>query len=84
MGYRNWTPEDVMRMTVIATVCLCLLLLVVGALYGVLFGGLSVDLLGTISKGGLAGCGLLGLGLVLWFFARTAIPLRTEQKGRKK
>jgi hypothetical protein len=69
-----------MRMTVIATVCLCLLLLVLAILYGVLFLGLPASVLGTITKGGLAGCGLLGLGLLLWFFARTAIPSH-KKKG---
>lgn len=69
----NWKPQDIMRMCVVGTVCLCLLLLVLAVLYGVLYRNLSVELLGSVSKGGLAGCGLLGLGLVLWFFVKTAL-----------
>lgn len=68
-----WKPSDVRKMIALGTGCTCLTLIVLTVLYAFLRGTLSIELLGTVSKAGLAGTGLLGLCLVVVFVIRKAL-----------
>ena len=56
----EWKPEDVRKMIVCGTGCVCLVAMVTVVLIWTMLGKLSVDLLGSLSKAGAVGCGLLG------------------------
>jgi hypothetical protein len=62
----EWKPDDVRKMIVCGTGCVCLIALVTVVLIGAMLGKLSVDLLGSFSKGGAVGCGLLGVSLIIY------------------
>ena len=65
----GWTPREIRNMLLLSTACLCLLAFVLGVMYGVLTGRISVAALGTI-QGVSVGSGLLGLGLVLYWIIK--------------
>jgi hypothetical protein len=64
-----------MRLMVVSTVCLCLLILVLGAVYGVIIGKITSDALGSLKIKGFAyATGFAGLGLLLLMVIRRALP----------
>jgi hypothetical protein len=71
----KWTPTDYAVLIITGTVCLCLLILVGGAVAGVLTNRISKDALGQISGVGIGG-GLLGFGVILHQIIRVALLRR--------
>jgi phosphotransferase system glucose/maltose/N-acetylglucosamine-specific IIC component len=67
------SQEDLRKMIVICTGCLCLLILVMGIIWGVIKEVISSELLGSI-KGISFGGGLLGLCLIIYRVIK--IPFR--------
>lgn len=76
MPRREWEPSDINSVMVSGTVCICLLLLVVGTVVGVLKGIIKMDI-GTVSGIG-AGGGLLGLLRILYVFIKPTLPRNTN------
>jgi len=68
----DWTPKDYAVMMTVGTACLCLLILVLGAVIGVMNHAISPEALGTIQGAGVGG-GLLGLGIILYWIIKTAL-----------
>lgn len=62
---------DIKGLIVTCTGCLCLVILVMGTLYGVIRGNISAAHLGSISGVGV-GCGFLGLGYILYLVIKIA------------
>ena len=60
---KNWTPQEIAMMMSVGTACLCLIVLVLGAVLGVLTGVISEEHLGTVGGAGM-GSGLLGFALI--------------------
>lgn len=61
----EWTPRDYTVLVVSGTACLCLVILVLGAVLGVINGHISVEELGEIQGAGIGG-GLLGFGVIIY------------------
>ena len=61
----EWTPRDYTILVVTGTACICLLILVLGAVIGVMTGRVSVEALGEIQGAGVGG-GLLGFGIIIY------------------
>ena len=61
----DWTPRDYTVLVVSGTACLCLVILVLGAVIGVMTGRISVEVLGEIQGAGIGG-GLLGFGVIIY------------------
>jgi hypothetical protein len=61
----EWTPRDYTVLVVSGTACLCLVILVLGAVLGVINGSISVEELGEIQGAGIGG-GLLGFGVIIY------------------
>ena len=62
---REWTPRDYAVIMSVGTACLCLIVVVLGAVFGVLTGLISPTLLGEI-QGLSVGGGLLGFALITY------------------
>lgn len=71
-------PKDVQKLIVTCTGCLCLLILVMGIIFGVIKGVISPDQLGNI-KGLSVGGGLLGLGLIIYHVIKIALKGGAEK-----
>lgn len=70
-----WTPQYMIVMTVVASTCLCLVVLVLGTVLGVLTGRISASEVGEL-KGACIASGLLGFGLLLYMILRLALNRR--------
>ncbi len=64
--------RDIQRLIVTCTGCLCLVILVMGTLYGVIKGAISAEHLGSINGIGI-GSGFLGLGLIIFQIIKLAV-----------
>lgn len=63
---RKWgTPRDYAMLITTGSVCLCLIILVLGTVLGVLKGKLSPETLGGVQSAGFGG-GLMGFGFILY------------------
>lgn len=67
-----WKPEDIVVVMAASTGCLCLMVVVIGAVLGVLLGSVSVEALGSIGTAG-AATGLGVFGLLAFWVIRLAI-----------
>jgi FtsH-binding integral membrane protein len=67
----KWEPRDYAVLICVTSACLCLLILVGGVMLGALSGRISLESLGKIQ--GVAGSGLLGLALILFWVIRRAL-----------
>lgn len=72
------SPKDLQGLIVTCTGCLCLLILVMGTIFGVIKGVISPDKLGHID-GLSVGGGLLGLGLIIYYVIRIAFKRGAER-----
>lgn len=81
MARRSWEPTDYMKMAAVGTVCLCLIILVSGAMIGLLGGWIKADQLGSYGKGGVAG-GLLGLAGILASVFVTVFKSQGQKKTK--
>ena len=61
----EWTPRDYTVLVVTGTACLCLVILVLGAVIGVMTDRIPVEALGEIQGAGIGG-GLLGFGVIIY------------------
>lgn len=61
----RWSPDDVIRLIIAVNVCLCLIIIVGGVMYGILNGVISPENLGYIEIGGV-GTGLLAFMYILY------------------
>jgi hypothetical protein len=68
----TWTPRDLIILTSVGTSCLCLIILILGVVFGVLTRKIPVEALGSI-QGVSVGSGLLGFGLVLFMIIKVSI-----------
>ena len=83
INFENWTPEDIRRLFATTTGCFCLLILLMGVLYGVAKGWISVEILGTIKGAG--GCaGFLGFGWIFYLVIKASIGKGDDKNGRRK
>jgi len=72
--------KDIRGLIVTCTGCLCLVILVMGSLYGVMKGIISIEELGEIKGLGIGG-GFLGLGLIIYNVIR--LPFAKGSKDEK-
>jgi hypothetical protein len=79
MDHNNrWTPIDTIRLVLVVTACVCLLLIVAGAMFGVLSGVLSPEQLGGIKVFSVSS-GILGLAYVIYLVIQTALRARSDE-----
>ena len=74
----DWNPRNLIILLVVSTACLCLIILVLGTVWGVLTGIITAELLGTIGGMGV-GAGLLGFGMIIYLILRISIPKEVKQ-----
>jgi hypothetical protein len=74
----RFSPEDINRLLVVGTSCLCLVLLIGGTVWGVLARRLSPNSLGTISGAGVGG-GLVAFLWILYKIVRVTLLPGTNQ-----
>lgn len=82
MARRSWEPSDYIKMAAVGTTCLCMIILVLGAMIGLLTGRITADQLGSYGKAG-AAVGIVGLAGILASILKTALqsPERRKTKG---
>jgi hypothetical protein len=82
MAGRSWEPSDYMKMAAVGTTCLCMIILISGAMIGLLTGRITADQLGSYGKAGTA-VGIVGLAGILASILRMAFqsPERRKTKG---
>lgn len=64
----HWSPDDIERMMVSSTACICLFMFVAGSLWLLKTGTIGATVMGAVS-----GSGLLGIGTLLLRIIRIAI-----------
>ncbi len=77
----NWTVDDIVKLMIACTSCMCLLILVVGIMIGVAMGKVDVAMLGKIQGAGTAG-GLLGVLWILYLIIKRTITTGKASKKR--
>ena len=73
----EWTPRDYTVLVVTGTACLCLVILVLGAVIGVMSGRISVEMLGNIQGAGVGG-GLLGFGVIIYQIIKISLGKESD------
>ncbi len=68
----TFTTKDLAILTTIGSSCLCLVVLVLGVMYGLLTSRLPIEAIGTI-QGASVGSGLLGFALILFMIIRVSL-----------
>ena len=75
---KPWKPEDIVVVMAASTGCICLMIVVIGAVFGVLLGKVSVETLGSIGPVG-AATGLAVFGFLAFWVIRLAIKKGDRQ-----
>jgi hypothetical protein len=69
----EWKADDVRKLIACGTGCVCLIAIVAVVLVGTMLGKFSLAILGSFSKAGAVGCGLLGFTLIAFWVIKVSL-----------